>query len=104
MMILFWTEQENRSKHEKKHFEELVCRLNSCTFMCWFSMQLKLRGKFCYIIFHAIDNFIFFCIVWYVITTSSWMLTPNVEQYDFKYFFETPCGFKGYILPEVFYC
>ena len=48
-------------------------------------------------------SFYFFRIVWYVTATSSWIFTRNVEKCDFNYF-ETPCGFKVSILPEVIYC
>ena len=42
-----------------------------------------------------------FCIVWYVIATSSWIFTPNLENVTSNIYFGTPCGFKGSILPEV---
>ena len=32
-------------------------------------------------------NFVVFCIVCYVIATSSWIFTLNVEKCDFKYLF-----------------
>ena len=41
----------------------------------------------CIIIFCANEHFwlfCIFCIVWYVIATSSWIFTPNVEKCDFK--------------------
>ena len=93
MKILFWTEQKN---HEKKNFEELVCQVNSCPYMCWFSMKLKIIGKFCFIIFRANGHFLLFfvfCIVWHVIATSSWIFIPNVEKCDFKYLFWGPMWF-----------
>ena len=48
--------------------------------------------------------FWFLCIVWYVVGTSSCIFTPNVEKCGFKYLFETPCGFKGFILLDVMQC
>ena len=58
-------------------------------------MKLKIIGKFCFVSFPANGHFLlfcvvfffFFCIVWYAIATSSWIFTPNVEKYNFKYLF-----------------
>ena len=58
MIILFWTEQ---IKHEKKDFEVLVCQVNSYPCTCWFSMKLKIIGKFCFIIFRSNSHFLLFC-------------------------------------------
>ena len=39
-------------KQEKRNLEELACQLvNSCPCMCYFTMKLKIIGKFCSIIF-----------------------------------------------------
>ena len=56
MMILLWIE-----KNEKKDFEELVCQVNSCPCMCWFSMKLMIIGKVYFIIFRANGQFWLFC-------------------------------------------
>ena len=58
MIILFWIEQKNM----KKDFEELVCHINSCPCMCWFSMKLKIIGEFCFIILRANGHFLFFAL------------------------------------------
>ena len=52
---LYWTR-----KHEKEDFEELVCQVK-CPRMCWFSMRLKIKGKFCFITFRANGHFWSFC-------------------------------------------
>ena len=59
-------------------------------------MRLKVIGKFCFIVFRANVHFLLFCvfcIVWYVIATSSWIFTPDVEKCDFKYLFWDPMWF-----------
>ena len=63
MIILFWTEQ---IKHEKKDFEVLVCQVNSYPCTCWFSMKLKIIGKFCFIIYYLLFSIVlsFFVILW----------------------------------------
>ena len=60
-------------KHEEKDFEELVCQVNSCPWMCWFSAKLKIIGSFYFITFRANDLFWLFCdfcIDWCVIANS----------------------------------
>ena len=75
--------------------------------MCWFSMILKVIGKFCFIIFHANGHFLLFCVfffcnVWYVIATSSYRYLPQLQKnVTSNIYFGTPRGYKGSILPEV---
>ena len=58
MMTVLWIEQENKGKRISK---SLFCQVNSCPCMCWFSVKLKIIGKFCFIIFRANGHFLLFC-------------------------------------------
>ena len=73
-------------KSEKKDFKELVCQVNPCPCLCWFSMKMKIIGKFCFII--ANSHFLLFCVFLLhclvCLATSSWIFTSNVEKCDFK--------------------
>ena len=81
MMILFWIEQGNMRKGFRR--PSLSGKLD-CPCMCWFSVKLKIVGKFCFILF--LDQMFIFvilwflCTVWYVIATSSWIFMPNVKK------------------------
>ena len=69
-----------------------------------FSEVEDYKKIFCFIIFRANGHFwlvcgFLHCLV--VIATTSSIFTPNVENVTSNKYFETPCGFKGFILPEV---
>ena len=84
-MILFLTEQENMRKGISKSSGKFVS-----LHVLPFSEIEEYREILLYYFSCKWSFFVilwFLCIVWYVVATSSWIFTPNVEKCGFKYLF-----------------